>query len=134
MNRQIFVNLPVTDLQKSIDFFTRLGFEFNPKFTDENATCMVIGDDSYVMLLAKEFFASFTTKDVIDAAAHTEAIVALSAESRAGVDELVDQALAAGGQPSKEAMDQGGMYGRSFQDLDGHIWEVIWMDPTTVQG
>lgn len=134
MSTKIFVNLPVQDLRKSIDFFTRLGFEFDARFTDENATCMVIGADSFVTLLVKDFFATFTTKEVCDAARHTEVVVALSADSRAGVDELVGKALAAGGQPSKEAMDQGGMYGRSFQDLDGHLWEVMWMDPGAVQG
>lgn len=132
MSTKIFVNLPVKDLQRSIDFFTQLGFEFNPQFTDENATCMIIGEDSFVMLLVESFFKTFTKKDVCDATSHTETIIALSAESRDGVDELADKALAAGGQPSNESMDQGGMYGRSFQDLDGHIWEVMYMDPSTL--
>ena len=133
MSTKIFVNLPVADLEKSVDFFTQLGFTFNLQFTDENATCMIIADDSFVMLLVKDFFASFTGKQVVDASTHTEVIVALSAESRAGVDTLVNAALAAGGAPSQWAMDQDGMYGRSFQDLDGHLWEVMWMDPSTIQ-
>jgi predicted lactoylglutathione lyase len=133
MSTKVFVNLPVKDLQKSIDFFTGLGFECNPQFTDENATCMIIGDDSFVMLLVEGFFKTFTTKDLADATTHTEAIIALPAESREGVDELVDKALAAGGQASNEPMDQGGMYGRSFQDLDGHLWEVMYMDPSAAQ-
>lgn len=134
MSTKIFVNLPVKNLQASIDFFTKLGFDFDPRFTDENATCMVVGADSYVMLLVERFFATFTPKAVCDASTHTEAIVALSAESRAGVDELAEAALAAGARPSKEPMDQGQMYGRSFQDLDGHVWEVFWMDQAALQG
>lgn len=132
MSTQIFVNLPVKELQKSIDFFTQLGFEFNPQFTDENATCMIVGDDSFVMLLVETFFKTFTQKDVCDATSHAEAIIALSAESRDGVDELVDKALAAGGKPAKETMDSGGMYGRSFQDVDGHNWEVMYMEPSAL--
>ncbi|MDQ4008085.1 MAG: VOC family protein [Actinomycetota bacterium] len=132
MSRQIFVNLPVKDLQKSIDFFTGLGFEFNPQFTDDKATCMVIGNGSYVMLLAEDFFRSFTRKDVCNTMTHTEAILAISAESRESVDDLVNQALAAGGQPSSDPIDDGPMYGWSFQDLDGHLWEVIYMDPAAL--
>ena len=132
MSRKIYVNIPVKDLKKSVDFFIRLGFEFNPQFTDENATCMIIGDDSFVMLLAEDFFTTFTQKKVSDATTQTEAILGLSADSRDGVDDLVDKALAAGGQPSKEPMDGDGMYSRSFQDLDGHLWEVIYMDPSAL--
>ncbi len=133
MSTQIFVNLPVMDLQRSIDFFTKLGFDFNAQFTDENATCMIIGAESFVMLLAEDFFKTFTKKDLCDAKTQTEAIIALSAESREGVDELVDKALGAGGQPSSEVMDEGPMYSRSFQDLDGHLWEVLYMDPSAIQ-
>jgi predicted lactoylglutathione lyase len=129
MSTTIFVNLPVKDLQKSVDFFTQLGFEFNPDFTDEKATCMIVGEESFVMLLVEDFFTTFTKKSLCDAATHTEAIIALSAESRQRVDELADKALAVGGQPSKDALDEGGMYGRSFQDLDGHLWEVMYMAP-----
>jgi predicted lactoylglutathione lyase len=132
--RKLFVNLPVKDLTKSVDFFTELGFEFNPEFTDENATCMILSDEASVMLLVEEFFATFTTKDVADAAASTGTILAISADSRAEVDQVVDAALAAGGGPSKEPMDEGFMYSRSFHDLDGHLWEVMYMDPSAVPG
>jgi predicted lactoylglutathione lyase len=127
---KIFVNLPVKDLDKSVRFFTALGFEFDPKFTDENATCMIVNDEAFVMLLVERFFKSFTKKEVADSVTHTEAILALSAESRAQVDELAEKALAAGGEPANEPMDEGFMYGRSFQDLDGHLWEVFHMDPS----
>jgi uncharacterized protein len=134
MPMQIFVNLPVKDLNRAIDFFTKLGFTFNQQFTDENATCMVITNDIYAMLLVEEFFQTFTTKEVADASRTTEAIVALGVDSRAQVDELADTALASGGQPVKEPMREGSMYGRSFQDPDGHIWEVFYLDPAAVQG
>ena len=133
MSRMIFVNLPVHDLSKSIDFFTSLGFEFNQQFTDDNATCMVVNEQACVMLLVTPFFAGFTTKDVADADTATEAILAVSADSREEVDVLVDKALALGGGVAKEPNDQGFMYGRSFYDLDGHAWEVLWMDPSAVQ-
>jgi predicted lactoylglutathione lyase len=132
--RKIFVNLPVQNLDKSVDFFTRLGFEFNPQFTDENATCMVLSEDGYVMLLVEEFFKTFTKKDLADTTTTVEAILALSADSREDVDEFADKALAAGAQPANEPSDQGFMYGRSFYDLDGHMWEIFWMDPSTTQG
>jgi predicted lactoylglutathione lyase len=128
MSRMIFVNLPVGDLRASVDFFTRLGFEFNQQFSDERATCMVLNDQACVMLLVRPFFATFTPKDVADAST-TEAILAVSAESRDEVDALVDKALSLGGTAANEPADQGYMYGRSFHDLDGHAWEVMWMDP-----
>lgn len=131
-SRKIFVNLAVDSLDASIDFFTRLGFTFDPRFTDEQATCMIVSDEAFVMLLAKERFKDFTTKALADASTHTEAILALSAESREQVDELVDTALGAGGQPAKEPMDHGFMYQRSFYDPDGHLWEVLWMDPSAL--
>jgi predicted lactoylglutathione lyase len=129
MPRLIFVNLPVADLDKSVDFFTSLGFTFNSQFTDDNATCMVISDQAFVMLLVRPFFATFVTKDVADPDEATGAIVTVSADSREEVDALVDRALEAGGTPSNEPQDAGYMYGRSFYDLDGHAWEVMWMDP-----
>ncbi len=131
--RKIFVNLPVKSLEKSVEFFTRLGFEFNPQFTDDNATCMVLSDEAFVMLLVEDFFKTFTKKELCDATTQVEAILALSAESREQVDQLVAAALAAGAQPANDPMDHGFMYGWSFQDLDGHLWEVIWMDPNHVQ-
>jgi predicted lactoylglutathione lyase len=132
--RMIFVNLAIDDLPRTIAFWTELGFEFNPQFTDENGTCMIINDQAYAMLLTKSRFKDFTTKTIPDSRETTEVIVALSAESRDDVDSLVDNALANGASPANEAMDMGMMYGRSFQDLDGHIWEVVWMDPAAIQG
>jgi uncharacterized protein len=132
-SRKIFVNLAVEDLGRSVDFFTRLGFSFDPRFTDEQATCMIVSDEAFVMLLVHDRFADFTTKDLCDARTQTEAILALSAESREEVDELVQSALAAGGQPANDPMDHGVMYGWSFQDLDGHLWEVMWMDPSVLE-
>jgi len=134
MSTKIFVNLPVKDLGKSIEFFTKLGFTFNQQFTDENAGCLVIGDDIFAMLLVEPFFKNFTKKEIVDATTGTEAIVALGVESRQRVDELVDKAFAAGAKPSNETSDQGFMYSRSFQDLDGHLWEILYMDPAAVQG
>ncbi|MGP3980789.1 VOC family protein [Streptomyces sp. KR80] len=132
MSTKIFVNLPVKDLGTSIEFFTRLGFSVNPQFTDDKAACLVISDDIYAMLLSEPFFKNFTKKEIADARTSTEAIVCLGVESKQRVDELVDKALASGGQPSNEPMDEGFMYGRSFQDPDGHLWEVMWMDPAAV--
>ncbi|HEY9388529.1 MAG TPA: VOC family protein [Mycobacteriales bacterium] len=128
MSMQIFVNLPVKDLGRSMDFFTELGFSFDQRFTDEKAACLVIHDNIYAMLLTEPFFRTFTKKEVADATRSTEAILALSVESRQRVDELVDRALTVGGRPSNETDDQGFMYGRSFQDPDGHLWEVFYMD------
>lgn len=132
--RMIFVNLPVRDLDRSIAFFRRLGFEFNPQFTDEKAACMILNPQAYVMLLRTEFFQTFTKKALCDAHTHTEGLFALSCDSRAEVDELVRTAIEAGGAPAVDPMDHGFMYAWSFQDLDGHQWEVMWMDPATVSG
>lgn len=134
MSTQIFVNLPVKDLGKSIEFFEKLGYSFNPQFTDDNAACLVIDDNIFAMLLVEPFFESFTNKETADAGKTAEVIVALGVESRERVDELVDAAFAAGARQSKETNDQGFMYGRSFQDLDGHLWEVLYMDPAALQG
>ncbi len=134
MSTKIFVNLPVKDLGKSIDFFTKLGFSFDPQFTDENAGCLVISDDIYAMLLVERFFQSFTNKEIVDARKSTEAILALGVESRERVDELVDRALAAGAHathnPNAPSADF--MYTRSFEDLDGHLWEVLYVDAAAV--
>jgi predicted lactoylglutathione lyase len=130
MATQMYLNLPVKDLGKTVAFFTALGFSFNPAFTDENATCMIINDDAYVMLLVENFFKTFTSKAVADASSTTEAIMAFSVDTREAVDEMVRKALASGGTPSQEAQDYGFMYSHSFQDPDGHLWEVMWMDPT----
>jgi predicted lactoylglutathione lyase len=131
--KMIFVNLPVNDLTKSLAFFAELGFPNNPQFTDENAGCVVVSEQIYVMLLTEPFFKNFTKKTIADATTTTESITCLGVESREEVDALVDKALAAGGAANKEPMDMGFMYGRSFADLDGHLWEVNWMDPNHVQ-
>ena len=131
-SRMIFVNLAVKSLGTSVEFFTQLGFTFDPRFTDERATCMIISDQAFVMLLVEDRFKEFTKKTLCDATSATEAILAVSAESREQVDELADTALAAGGRPANDPMDLGFMYGRSFQDPDGHLWEVMWMDPSGV--
>ncbi|CAM3329328.1 Glyoxalase/Bleomycin resistance /Dioxygenase superfamily protein [Stackebrandtia soli] len=130
----MFVNLAVKDLKRSVAFFTKLGFEFDARFTDENATCMIISDDCFVMLLVEDFFRGFTTKPIVDASSSTEVIVALSADSQGDVDQLVEAALASGGNRSKEPMSEGGMYSRSFSDPDGHLWEVVYMDPAAMTG
>jgi predicted lactoylglutathione lyase len=133
MNRKLFVNIAVADLGRAVDFFTGLGFEFDPRFTDETATCMLIGEDAYAMLLVNERFQDFTTKEIADSATQTEAILALSADSREEVDDFAEKALATGGRPANDPMDMGFMYSRSFQDPDGHLWEVFWMDPAAVE-
>jgi len=132
--QMIFVNLPVNDLDASKKFFTELGYSINPQFSDDNAASVVISDTIVAMLLTKPFYGTFTKKEIADATKTSEVLVALSAESREKVDELVEKALAAGGSPAGETQDHGFMYGRSFDDLDGHTWEVVWMDPAAVQG
>ncbi|NKE71667.1 VOC family protein [Candidatus Manganitrophus noduliformans] len=132
MATKIFVNLPVKDLKKSIDFFTHLGFTFNPQFTDETATCMIVSEENFVMLLTEEKFKSFTPKPVCDATKSTEVLLALSLESREKVDEIVRRAVAAGGTTYKEPQDHGFMYAHGFQDLDGHIWEPFFMEPSAI--
>lgn len=131
-SRQIYVNLAVRDLPRAMNFFTSLGFEFNPHFTDENAACMIVNGDAYVMLLVEPFFKTFTNKEVCDTSKHTEGMFALSCESRAEVDQTVQKAIDAGGSQAHDAQDHGFMYSSSFYDLDGHHWEVMWMDPATV--
>ena len=128
MTTQIFVNLPVKDLSRTVEFFKKLGFEFNPQFTDENATCMIINDNIFVMLLVEKFFKTFTKKEICDTAKDTEVIIALSTESREKVDEMMQHVFEAGGKESREPQDHGWMYGRSFQDINGHLWEIIYMD------
>lgn len=125
---QIYINLPVKSLNQSITFFTKLGFTFEPKFTDENATCMIVGENIFVMLLVEHFFKTFTTKPLSNAKASTEVILALSYESRDKVDELVAKAVEAGGKTPNPVNDLGFMYQHGFEDLDGHLWEVFYMD------
>jgi predicted lactoylglutathione lyase len=132
--QMIFVNLPVNDLDASKKFFTELGYTINPQFSDENAASVVISDTIFAMLLTKPFYSTFTKKEIADASKTSEVLISLSAESRAKVDELVDKAVAAGGTASDKVQDMDFMYGRAFDDVDGHTWEVVWMDPAAVQG
>lgn len=127
MNTQIFINLPVADLPASIRFFTQLGFTFNPDFTDETATCMIVSETIFVMLLTREKFAGFAPSPVADARTTTQVILALSLDSREAVDTLVGTAVAAGGNTYNTPLDHGFMYQHGFQDLDGHVWELFHM-------
>ena len=134
MASKIFLNLPVRDLEISKSFFARLGYRFNAQFTDEKAAAMVISEDIYAMLLTEPFFQSFIpNRQIADARTSTEVLICLSADSREDVDALVNKALDAGGSSPRPAQDHGFMYERSFADPDGHIWEIMWMDPAFVQ-
>ncbi|MFO7595722.1 MAG: VOC family protein [Desulfocurvibacter africanus] len=128
MAKQIYVNLPVKDLDKSKEFFSRLGFGFDEQFTDVNAACLIIGENIYAMLITEPFFRTFTKKEICDATKSTEVLIAMDAGSRAEVDEMVSKARQAGGSVYMEPMDHGWMYGHSFADLDGHQWEIVYMD------
>lgn len=128
MNKQVFINLPVKDLEKSKAFFSALGYTFNPQFTDQNAACMIISEDSiYAMLLTEDFFKTFTSKPVAKAHEVTEVLTCLSCESRQEVDDLVAKAVAAGGTAPRAPHDHGFMYAHGFEDPDGHIWELAFM-------
>ena len=129
MTTQIYVNLPVKDLKRSNSFFESLGFQLNPKFSNDQASCVILGENIFAMLLVESFFKTFTNKSICDATKSTEILVCLSCESRAKVDELVQKAIAAGGLTPRSPQDQGFMYGHGFEDLDGHIWELIYMEP-----
>ncbi|MET0351523.1 MAG: VOC family protein [Rhizobacter sp.] len=129
MATKLFVNLPVKDLDRSVTFFKGLGYTFNPNFTDENATCMVLGEDNFVMLLVHPFFQTFTPKAIVDAHKSTEVIVCVSVDSREAVDEMVANAVKGGATLPNPSKDHGFMYQHGYQDLDGHLWEVVWMDP-----
>lgn len=133
MSRKIFVNLPVRDLPKSMEFFSALGFTFNPQFTDDKAACMIVSDEAFVMLLTEPFFRGFTKNEPCDTSRNTEALFALSCTSREEVDQLVRKAIDAGGRHANDPQDHGFMYGWSFYDPDGHHWEVLWMSPEHVQ-
>ena len=130
MSTQIFVNLPVKDLPRSVDFFTQLGYRFDPQFTNESGTCMIVADNIFVMLLTEPFFQGFTPKPVCDAMHSTEVLICLSCESRDHVDDLVAKALKAGGTTPNAAKDYGFMYQHGYQDLDGHLWELVYMEGT----
>ena len=133
MHKNIFVNLPVKDLARSVEFFTKVGYSFNPQFTDDNASCMIIGENIFAMLLVEPFFTSFIPNPVSNAANVSEVIIALSCDSTGEVIELTSRAVAAGATQYKEPRDLGFMYSSMFQDLDGHFWEPFWMDPAHVQ-
>jgi predicted lactoylglutathione lyase len=132
MHKHIFVNLPVKDLARSRAFFSSLGFDFNPQFSNEDAACMIIGENIFAMLLVERFFQGFTNKPIADAREVTEVLTCLSCESRDEVDTLVARALAAGGRAPNPKQDHGFMYGHGFEDLDGHVWELSWMDPSAL--
>ena len=132
MASKIFINLAVKDLKKSIDFFTKLGFSFNPQFTDEQATCMIIGDNIFAMLVIEQRFKDFTKKEICNAHKNTEVLIAIDADSREKVDEMVKTAVDAGGSIYMEPQDHGWMYGHSFADLDGHQWEIMYMDESAI--
>lgn len=123
-----FINLPVKDLKKSISFFEQIGFSFNMQFTDENAACMVINDHTFSMLLTEAHFKNFTNKEIVDATRQTESLISLAVENREQVNAIVEKAIAAGGTLASDPQDYGFMYQVGFQDLDGHIWEVFYME------
>lgn len=131
-SRKLFVNLAVADLPRTKQFFADLGFQYNKQFTDDNAACLIVGPDANFMLLRREFFQSFTKRQICDTRTHTEGLFAISCDGREAVDALVDKALSLGASPASDPQDHGFMYVRSFYDLDGHHWEVMWMDPKAV--
>jgi uncharacterized protein len=133
MNNEIFVNLPVKDLSRTKAFWSNLGYNFNQQFTDEKAACLIIGENIYAMLLTEDFFKTFTKKGVADTSKTAEAIIALSVDSKEQVDELVSKAVSAGADTPTDPQDHGFMYQWGFQDPDGHLWEIFYMNPANVQ-
>jgi len=133
MATKLFVNLAVKDLPKTMEFFKELGFKYNAQFTDDNAACMIINEEAYAMLLVEEFFKGFIKKELVDAHKSTEVLCALMKDSKEQVNEIFDKALAMGATEARETQDMGFMYSRAFSDLDGHIWEVGWMDINYIQ-
>jgi uncharacterized protein len=133
MINNLFVNLPVKDLEKSKAFFSQMGLSFNAQFTDENAACLVLGPNFYAMLLVEKFYSTFTKKQIANTATTSEVINALMVEKRSEVDDLADKAFKAGASKYRDPEDMGFMYTRSFQDLDGHLWEIGWMDPAHIK-
>ena len=132
MASKIFINLAIKDLKKSIDFFTQLGFSFNPQFTDQNATCLILGENIFAMLVTEQRFKDFTKKEICNAHKNTEVLIAIDADSREKVDEMVKTAVDAGGSIYMEPQDHGWMYGHSFADLDGHQWEIMYLDESAI--
>ncbi|HEX9817243.1 MAG TPA: VOC family protein [Candidatus Thermoplasmatota archaeon] len=134
MAAKLFVNLPVKDLKRSMEFFKKLGYSFNPQFTDNTAACMVISEENSVMLLTEKKFQGFTTKAIADTKKVTEVLIAVSTDSRRAVDEVAKKAVGAGGREARNVEDLGFMYQRAIEDLDGHTWEFFWFDPAAIQG
>lgn len=132
MSTKIFINLPVKDLDKSKEFFAKLGYTFKAQFTDEKAACLVISDSIFTMLITEAFFKTFLRKEMADAKKTTEVLLALSVDSKEQVDEMYNKAIAAGASEARKTEDHGFMFSRSFEDLDGHIWEILWMDPNYI--
>lgn len=128
--RDIFINIAVTDLGKSMEFFQTLGFEFNMQFSNENGVCLILGNNIYVMLLTAPFFQQFTNREICNPRTHTEMLLCIPADNREWVDSLVNAAIVAGGKDLSRPQEYDFMYSRSFEDLDGHIWEVVWMNGT----
>lgn len=129
MAKQIFINLPVKDLNRSMEFYSKLGYTFNPQFTDEKAACMLVGENIFCMLVVESYFSTFTEKEIIDAHKQVETLIALSAEDRAEVDDHINKVAEAGGKVLDKTQDYGWMYYRAYLDLDGHHWEIVYMDP-----
>lgn len=132
-HNQLFVNLPVQNLDRAVAFYTQLGYSFNPQFTDENATCMILGENLFAMLLVRPFFQTFTQKELIDPQRQVQTLVALPVDGREAVDALLEKVIAAGGKPH-EPKDYGFMYQRAYDDLDGNTWEIFHMDPNAMSG
>lgn len=132
MTTKVFVNLPVKNIVETKEFFTKLGFSFNNQFTNESAACMIINDDSYIMLLTHPRFQEFTKKKIADPDKTCQVLVAISAESREQVDAMFQNAIKAGGKQARETQDYGFMYGRTFEDINGHTWEAIWVDSSAI--
>lgn len=133
MVSDIYINLPVNDLDNAIEFFTKLGFKFNPQFTDEKGSCMIVGDHIYVMLLVHPFFKTFINKGISDAKENSEVILALTLSSKEDVDSMMKKVIDAGGKEFRDPEYAEWMYGRSFEDLDGHVWELFYMDSSKIE-
>jgi uncharacterized protein len=132
MATKIFINLPVKDLNRSISFFTELGFSFNQQFTNEKGTCLIIGENINAMLLVEEFYATFTNKEICNAETTSEVLIAVSFETREKVDQIMEKAIQSGGTEYVETKDYGWMYQRTFLDIDGHHWEIFYMDESKI--
>ena len=132
MKKNIFINLPIENLDKTVEFFTKLGFTFNMQFTNENATCMIVEENIFVMLLVEEYFKTFTKKELINRKSQVGQLLSLNMESREAVDTFVNIALSSGATKASEPIDHGFMYQNSFDDINGYTWEIFWMDENHV--